>query len=130
MKALSRSPFFAYLFFILLACSGALLWQFCFPLLATYSAWGMATGWQREIALWNLALITAILYAFIRGKTNWMKLLTFQSNILCWFLGLNHLYACLVNFPSIYPLHILGVLEVMLAGGIWGSALLIKYKHV
>ena len=73
MKAFFKSPFFSYLVFIFLACSGALLWQFCFPQLAVYSAWGIAVGWQREIALWNIALIAAILYAFIQGKTNWAK---------------------------------------------------------
>lgn len=130
MKAFFKSPFFSYLVFIFLACSGALLWQFCFPQLAVYSAWGIAVGWQREIALWNIALIAAILYAFIQGKTSWAKPLTFQSTILCWALGLNHLYACLANLSAFYPLHVLGILEVMFAGGLWGTALLIKHKNM
>ncbi len=47
-----------------------------------------------------------------------MKLLTLQSTVLCWALGLNHLVALVSNFSLKSTIHILDVLEVMLLGGI------------
>ncbi len=58
-----------------------------------------------------------------------MKLLTLQSTVLCWALGLNHLVALVSNFSLKSTIHILGVLEVMLLGGIWGSILLIRENN-
>ena len=47
-----------------------------------------------------------------------------QSTVLCLLLGANHLLSLLTHFSSAYILHILGVFEVLLAGGMWGAALL------
>ena len=55
-----------------------------------------------------------------------MKVLVIQSTILCWLLGINHLISLLTNFSFDYIIHILGIFEVMLLGGIWGTYLLIK----
>ncbi|MCI9411939.1 MAG: hypothetical protein HFG36_07710 [Eubacterium sp.] len=119
-----------YLTFMLIACSGALIWQIFLPELADrFSVWGMALGWQREIALWNIGLISSIAYTLIKKKKEFMKLLTLQSTVLCWALGLNHLVALISNFSLKSTIHILGVLEVMLLGGIWGSILLIRENN-
>lgn len=118
-----------YLTFMLIACSGALIWQTFLPELAKrFSVWGMASGWQREIALWNVGLISSIAYTLVKKKKEFMKILTLQSTLLCWVLGANHLVALFSNFSSKSIIHILGVLEVMLLGGIWGTILLVKEK--
>lgn len=118
-----------YLLFMLLACSGALIWQFWFPNLAgQYSSWGVSIGWQREIALWNVALICAILFTLVKGNIEIMKILTFQCTVLCLILGVNHLISLLYNFSLSYMIHILGVFEVLLLGGAWGGILLWSSK--
>ncbi len=132
MKQHSQTaPYRFYLVFMLLACTGALIWQLWLPQLAEfYSIWGTAAGWQREIALWNVGLIASILYALAKHDVRWMKALTFQSTVLCWALGTNHLFAFISSFSSGKWIHMLGVLEVMLLGGIWGTVVLVRYKNI
>ena len=116
-----------YLSFMFVACCGALIWQIFFPELAEkFSVWGTAYGWQREIAIWNAGLILSIAYACLKRKKEFMKILTLQSALLCLGLGFNHLITLFNNFALTNIIHILGVLEVMLLGGIWGIALLIR----
>ena len=118
-----------YLSFMFIACCGALIWQIFFPELAErFSVWGTAYGWQREIVLWNVGLILSIAYSFLKRKKEFMKILTLQSTLLCWGLGFNHLIALFSNFSFLNIIHILGVLEVMLLGGIWGTILLIRAR--
>lgn len=83
-------------------------------------------GWQREIALWNIGIITAIIVALIKENLEYMKILTIQSTVLCWLLGLNHLISLLLDFSLGYIIHVMGIFEVLLLGGIWGTILLCK----
>lgn len=118
-----------YLLFMSVACGGACLWQFLTPQIAElYSIWGTAVGWQREIALWNVAFITAMLLSIKKNNAAVLRTLTFQSTILCWLLGFNHFVAFVRSNFSFGSIHFLGVCEVMLCGGIWGSLLLFKYR--
>lgn len=128
-KLNSIKHFTFYLIFMFVACCGALIWQTFFPELAErFSAWGIAYGWQREIALWNVGLILSIGYALLKRKKEFMIILTLQSTLLCWGLGFNHLVALVNNFSLKNVIHILGVLEVLLLGGIWGAILLVREK--
>ena len=127
MRKTTRKQYTIYLCFMLLACGGALLWQLFLPQLGgQFTSWGEAPGWQREIALWNVGLIAAILYAVKKRTTELLRLMTLQSMILCWALGINHLAALLTAGSSGHVIHVLGVLEVMLLGGIWGTVLWIR----
>ena len=68
-----------YLLFMIAACGGACLWQFLTPQIAElYSIWGTAVGWQREIALWNVAFIIAMLLSIKKNNAavtlKWMKM--------------------------------------------------------
>jgi len=118
----------AYLIFMLAACGGAFIWQFFLPNLSgQFSIWTTSIGWQREIALWNVGIIASIVMALAKKNIAFMKILTFQSTVLCWVLGLNHLVSLLQSFSLHYVLHVMGVLEVLLLGGIWGVAVLLKY---
>jgi len=115
---------------MLIACGGAFIWQFCLPSLGgQYTSWGNSIGWQREIALWNIGIIGSIIVALIKGNIDYMKILTFQSTVLCWALGVNHLISLLQNFSFTYIIHIMGIFEVLLLGGIWGAILQYKSKR-
>ena len=110
-----------------MACGGAFVWQMFMPWMGgMFTSWGEAAGWQREIALWNVGLITAIIVALARRERALMRIMTIQSTVLCWLLGINHLIALAGSFSWEYLIHIMGVLEVMLLGGIWGAVLLVK----
>ncbi len=116
-----------YLLFMLIACGGAFIWQFCFPNLGgRFTSWGNSTGWQREIALWNIGIIGAIIVALVKENIQYMKILIFQSTVLCWLLGVNHLISLLQDFSFTYIIHVMGIFEVLLLGGIWGTVLLCK----
>ena len=116
-----------YLIFMLVACGGAFIWQFFLPYISgKFTSWGNSIGWQREIALWNIGIIAAIIAALVRDNLEYMKILTFQSTVLCLLLGLNHLISLLQNFSLGYIIHILGIFEVLLLGGIWGGILLFR----
>ncbi len=115
---------------MLIACGGAFIWQFCLPNLGgQFTSWGNCIGWQREIALWNIGIIGAIIVSLIKGNIEYMKILTLQSTVLCWLLGVNHLISLLQDFSLTYIIHIMGVFEVLLLGGIWGAFLLCKSKR-
>jgi len=125
--SVSHKQYTLYLVFMLIACGGAFIWQFCLPQLGgQFTSWGNALGWQREIALWNIGIISAIIVALAKRNIEVMKMLTIQSTILCWILGINHLVSLITNFSTTYIIHILGIFEVMLLGGIWGLILLFR----
>lgn len=117
-----------YLMFMLVACTGASIWQLCLPQIGeVFTDWGMSVGWQREISLWNIAIIVSIVIALRSDNTEMIKILVIQSVILCWLLGINHFISLLMNFSLKYLIHILGIFEVMLVGGVWGTYILFKY---
>ena len=124
MKKISRY----YLMFMLVACTGASIWQLCLPQIGeVFTDWGMSVDWQREISLWNIAIIVSIVIALRSDNTEMIKILVIQSVILCWLLGINHFISLLMNFSLKYLIHILGIFEVMLAGCVWGAYILLKY---
>jgi hypothetical protein len=55
--------------------------------------WGLAAGWQREIALWNLVLCIAILLAVLSGDRGCQRLVAITVVILSILLGVNHGWA-------------------------------------
>ncbi|WOO38733.1 hypothetical protein R2R35_09595 [Anaerocolumna sp. AGMB13020] len=129
-KNVSVKHYQYYLIFMLIACSGAFIWQFLLPEIGgRFTSWGNSRGWQREIALWNIGIISAILVALIKQNLEYMRILTLQSTVLCWVLGINHLFSLLQNFSIKYIIHIAGIFEVMLLGGIWGTILLFKFNR-
>lgn len=115
----------AYLVFMALACSGALLWQALAPHLAAWSSWGVSPGWQREIALWNVALVVAIAFGLLCGGRAALALLVLQCTVLCLVLGLNHAFALLGSEGSERILHLLGTVEVLVIGAGWGMRVLV-----
>ena len=131
MKKDSIKFFCWYLIFIAIACSGACIWQFFMPQIAAdLSRWGIAIGWQHEIALWNIAFIIGILIALFSKSIKMLQLMTVQATVLCILLGGHHLLTVLDYPASLNSMvHWLGVVEVLGIGGGWGSFLLVKYRN-
>ena len=57
-----------------------------------------------------------------------MKVMLIQSAALCWLLGINHFLTLISHFSCRYIIHVLGIFEVMILGGIWGTVLLLQLK--
>jgi len=128
-KESSLYGFRLYLCFILLACFGAFVWQLFFPNVAeSYSSWGFNRGWQSEIALWNIGIISAILYTFLKKSREMARVLTLQGVILFLVLGINHLLALIKNYQLIFIIHWLGIFEVLIIGGFWG--LIVFFRNI
>ena len=126
-EKVSIKQYRAYLVFMLIACGGAFIWQFFLSDFGgQWTSWPYSAGWQREIALWNIGIISAIIIALMKGNIAYMKILAFQSTVLCLVLGASHLISLLQHFSFSYLFHILGIFEVLLVGGGWGTALTIK----
>jgi len=130
-KRTTKKQYTLYLIFMLIACGGAIVWQLFIPSMGQkFTSWGSSIGWQREIALWNIGIITVILLTLIKKNESYMKLVTLQATVLCWVLGINHLISFIANPSPVYVIHILGIIEVMLLGGSWGTILLIKSRWI
>ena len=128
-KVNSLYGFRLYLCFILLACFGAFVWQLFIPNMAeSYSSWGSNRGWQSEIALWNIGIISAIFYTFMKKSREIARVLTLQGLILFFVLGINHLLTLIKNYQPIFFIHWLGIFEVLIIEGIWGLIVFIRNK--
>jgi len=134
MRQAQRGPtaqqYKAYLVFMFIACGGAFLWQFFFSGQGgQYVSWPTSAGWQREIALWNVGILASLALALVKHNLAYLKIMTLQATVLCVLLGANHLVALVGQLPQVYGMHLLGVVEVLVVGGIWGSVLLYRtYK--
>ena len=104
----------------LIGCATASLLQFAAPRrVAARSVWGIAPGWQREVAAWNFALCLAIVYALVSREES-CKILVGQTIAgLSALLGVNHLAALRLE-PTL--MHTAGILAngLGLALIVWG----------
>ena len=126
-----RKPYRYYLIFMLVACGGALVWQCFLPWMGgEFTTWGNAPGWQREIALWNVGLVTAIAVSLCKKDVRLMRLMTLQSTLLCLALGTNHLVAFLQDPSTHHLIHLMGIVEVLLLGGVWGVVALLRGRDM
>ncbi|MFD1412488.1 hypothetical protein [Oceanobacillus jeddahense] len=119
---------FIYLFIFLVMTLGAASWQILIPDIAEkYSSWNLSTGWQREIALWNIGVDLAIIVTLIKRNTEYAQILTFMATALCFLLGMNHFISAL-TYSSNTALHWLGAIEVLGIGTVFGLYALYKSK--
>ncbi len=88
--------------------------------LAARSSWNYSPGWQREIALWNVGLTTAMLRTYLHPTEPTALTLAHSLRVLSIALGLNHV-ASLRNRPR--SVHIGGVFGNALAVGLLTRAL-------
>jgi hypothetical protein len=93
---LRREKWFRYfIYWWLLAFTWAAVIQGFFPeMVASHTGWGSATGWQHEIAIWNIGMI-CVLVGILLSKIPLGKTVIPGLCILFTLLGLNHLMAAL-----------------------------------
>ena len=62
----------------------------------TRSVWGISPGWQREIGLWNVAMLV-VLNRAVRSDVRVQRDVALALVCLCLFLGTNHLSAVVTD---------------------------------
>lgn len=65
------------------------------------TVWGMAPGWQREIAFWNVGMIVIILGVLWKGEMAAARLITRGLIVLSVLLAANHTYGWVVAAETI-----------------------------
>ena len=88
---------------VIIAMSGAIIFQLFFPsYMGSHSGYGVSVGWQREIGIWNVAVL--VILALIIGGLG---------------IGTNHLFAYL-NYHL--PVNAIGAFEnyLLVLGWIFG----------
>ncbi len=113
-----------FLFFSIISFFGQF---FMADTVAKYSTWNLSSGWQSEIALWNVGIDIAIIVALIKRDDKYIKILAFTIAVLCLLLGLNHFIAAISATKGNATVHyIVGPLNIFSA--IFGSFALVKNK--
>lgn len=94
----THKPKMAYLTLWGLGALSAFALQFFFPtMIAEGTIWGLATGWQREIALWNLGIIFVIAITVFKKEYAMIFMMTLFVTLLSLLFGINHLVALLAS---------------------------------
>lgn len=76
--------------------------------MASGTSWPLANGWQREIALFDIALALYIVCAVVQLPKNFLRTLVSALTLLSFCLGANHLLSA-VNAHWSY-IHVAGVI--------------------
>ena len=86
-----------YLALVGLALVGAAILQLVFTrYTGTRSVWGVSPGWQREIGLWNVAMLVVMNRA-VRSDVRVQRDVALALICLCILLGTNHLWAVVTD---------------------------------
>ena len=94
---------------LIIAMSGAIIFQLFFPIyMGSHSGYGVSIGWQREIGIWNVAVLVILIA--VNLKYDWFYLRTVLSALIIGGLGIgtNHLFAYL-NYHL--PVNAIGTFE-------------------
>lgn len=105
----------------------AFILQFFFPNFTSNSSSWNYSEWQREIALWNIAMIFAILYTLIIKTIEHLKFLTLILTMTSLILGTNHAVSLIIS-QRILLTHLLGTVFNYLGVIIGFYAFLINKK--
>ena len=87
---------------VIIAMSGAIIFQLFFPsYMGSHSGYGISVGWQREIGIWNMAVLVILIA--VNLKYDWFYLRTVLLALIIGGLGIgtNHLF-------SYFHYHLLG----------------------
>ena len=77
---------------VIIAMFSAAILQLFFPeLMGENSEYGVGAGWQREIALWNLAMMPILIAIHFKYDPFWLKIILTALIIGGFGLGTNHL---------------------------------------
>lgn len=104
------NKFLKFLFaFVALAMVGASVLQLFFPsYMANHSGYGFSVGWQREIGIWNLAVLIMIAAANLKYDWFYLRMILLSLIIGGAGIGTNHL----LNFIEFHsPVNAIGAIE-------------------
>ena len=79
---------------VILAMTGAIIFQLFFPsYMGSHSGYGISAGWQREIGIWNMAVLVILIA--VNLKYDWFYLRTVLLALIIGGLGIgtNHLFS-------------------------------------
>ena len=94
---------------VIIAMSGAIIFQLFFPsYMGSHSGYGISVGWQREIGIWNMAVLVILIA--VNLKYDWFYLRTVLVALIIGGLGIgtNHLFS---YFHYHLPVNGIGALE-------------------
>ena len=105
---------------VIIAMSGAIIFQLFFPsYMGSHSGYGISVGWQREIGIWNVAVLVILIA--VNLKYDWFYLRTVLLALIIGGLGIgtNHLFS---YFHNHLPVNGIGALEnyLLVLGGMVG----------
>ena len=93
---------------VIIAMSGAIIFQLFFPIyMGSHSGYGVSVGWQREIGIWNVAVLVILIA--VNLKYDWFYLRTVLLALIIGGLGIgtnlhSNRRACLFRSKSTrYP---------------------------
>ena len=112
------NKFLRFLFvLVIIAMLGASILQIFFPsYMGSHSGYGIAAGWQREIGIWNLAVLILILGVNIKYDWFYLRIVLLALIIGGIGIGTNHL----VNFMEYHsPVNAIGAFENYLLATGW-----------
>ena len=79
---------------VIIAMSGAIIFQLFFPsYMGSHSGYGISVGWQREIGIWNMAVLVILIA--VNLKYDWFYLRTVLVALIIggFGIGTNHLFS-------------------------------------
>ena len=94
---------------VIVAMTGAIIFQLFFPTyMGNYSGYGVSVGWQREIGIWNVAVLVILIA--VNLKYDWFYLRTVLLALIIGGLGIgtNHLFN---YFHYHLPVNVIGAFE-------------------
>jgi len=74
---------------VIIAMSGAIIFQLFFPsYMGSHSGYGISVGWQREIGIWNMAvLVILIAFTIICRSMGLVRLKIISLSLVGWWAG-------------------------------------------
>ena len=94
---------------VIVAMTGAIIFQLFFPTyMGNHSGYGISVGWQREIGIWNMAVLVILIA--VNLKYDWFYLRTVLLALIIGGLGIgtNHLFN---YFHYHLPVNVIGAFE-------------------
>ena len=123
------NKFLRFLFvLVIIAMLGASILQIFFPsYMGSHSGYGVSDGWQREIGIWNLAVLILILGVNIKYDWFYLQIVLLALIIGGIGIGTNHL----VNFMEHHsPVNAIGAFENYLLATGWIVGWLIEHHSI
>lgn len=97
-------------------------------MVATSSIWTFSEGWQREIALWNVGIMFAIIFSLKVNNLEINKFLTITLIVLSLAFGTNHLVSLILSW-SFELINFFGVIANYVGAGVGIYIFYFSKKH-